>query len=344
MAYNDVGGYDKVRDTINKWTVQPVNKNQVDPVALAYSTSGYAVEQFQWNTYHTLIDMTDNDEIKGVFSELALWEEYHQSLMGSLIDPDTTLQERSLALEMTAVLGFSDAAQLEIEEDAKVAYDYMLMDHLTHAKTVIDTASGEGMNPADIIKGQFKIQEGRPLEKQIVPSADLLKEPLDKNTAEVTSFVYLHTLLANEQQLRNLFQIIRTMLPSTEARQLYNMMSVIENFHTTMLDSLNDPTITPLEYAMINELMEIRTHRLGVQMAETESARAAHEASMHGDQYHLSLLQDAYAKFEQGDPSRFAITDALFMLPPVFADAYIDQVMQTQLNLSPRGTGFEMAA
>ncbi|MHB8841069.1 MAG: hypothetical protein ACYC56_04640 [Candidatus Aquicultor sp.] len=344
MAYNDMGSFEEVRDSINEWTVEPVHKNQLDPMALAKSTSGYAVEQFQWNTYHQLMEMTDNEELKKLFAGIALWEENHQSLMGSLVDPNTTPWERSLALEMTAVMGFADAAQLEMDMTAKTAYDYMLMDHLTQTKAVSDMASSSGMSPEDILKGQLQLKEGRPFEKQIVPSSDLLKKPLDKNTADITTLVHLYTLLANEEQLRNSFQMIRTMLPSTNARQLYSMVTVVENFHITMLESLLDPTITPLEHAMLNELMEIRNHHLGMEMAKTESARAAHEYAMNGDTYHLSQLQEAYSSIEKGDASRFSITDKLFMMPKMPANDYINQVMQTQMNLTSRGTGFEMAA
>ncbi|HZD59134.1 MAG TPA: hypothetical protein VE439_01615 [Anaerolineae bacterium] len=344
MAYNDLGSYEEIRNTINGWTVPPVNKSQIDPAALAKSTSGYAVEQFQWSSYHQLIEMTDNNEVKDLFAQFALWEENHQSLMGSLIDPSTTLIERSLELEMTAIMGFVDAAQLETNEAAKNAYDYMLLDHLTQAKAIADMASSGDMNPEAIFGSQLQVQEGRPFQEQIVPSSDLLKEPLNKDADDITSFVRLHTLLANEEQLRNTLQLIRTMLPSTEMRQLYNMVTVVENFHTTMLDSLQDPTTTPLEYVMTNELMEVRNHRLGMQMAQAESARAAHEFAMNGDQYHLSTLQDAYSKIEKGDPSKFSVTDRLFTMPQMLANDYINQVMQTQMNLRPRGTGFELAA
>lgn len=344
MAYNDMGSYDEIKKTIDGWTVQPVSKDQIEPLALAKSTSGYAIEQFQWTTYHQLIDMTENEEIKKLFAEIALWEENHQSLMGSLVDPNTTPIEQSLVLEITSTMAFADLAQVETSQEAKTAYDYMLLDHVTQLKAIVDMASSMGVNAESFLKDQLPVQDGRPFQKQIVPSGDLFKKPLSKNTDNIMSFVILHTLLANEERLRNSLQIFRTMFAPTDARQLINLITVIENIHTTMLSSMHDPTITPLEFAMINELMEVRSHHFGMQMATTESARKAHEFAMTGDQYHLGMLQDAYIKIEKGDALKFSVTDELFRFRPMPANDYIKQVMQTQINLRPQGTGFELAA
>lgn len=343
-TYNEIGSFEEIRQEIDGWSVKPVRKEQIEPMEAIKKTSGYAVEQHQWTNYHHLAEMTQNKEVKQLFARITFQEEEHQSLMGSLEDPDVTPVEASLALEMTAIQGFSDAAQLEPNETCKTTYDYIVLDHLTQMKALSDTATNIDIDPESVLKGHMQVMEGRPFERQFVPTNDLLKQPLDKNTDDIMSFVNLHTLLANEETLRNSFQMLRRMLPSHDIRRLYNMVTAVENEHVTMLGSLHDSTITPLEYAMINELMEIRTHRLGAQMAKSENARQAHEYALKEDEQHLSWLRDAYSKIEGGDSSKFEIMDKLFAMPQMSAMDYIRQIMETQVNLVPRGMGFEKAA
>lgn len=343
-AWNDMGGYEAAKDQINDWTLQPTRKAQVDPMELTKTTSGYAVEQHQWLNYHHLMEMTENEELRKLFATISLWEESHQSMLGSLVDPDTTPMEASMALEMTALQGFANAAQLETNETCKNAYNYILMDHLTQAKMLSDAMSSVGTNPEGVVKGQMQIREGRPIERQFVSTSDLFKAPLDKNTADIMSFVNLHTLLANEEALRNEFQMMRKMLPSQDLRRFYNTVTAVENLHTTMLGSLHDPTISLLEYAMINELMEIRNHRLGMQMAKSDSARQAFEYALRGDETHLSWLRDAYTRIEKGDASKFEIPANIAAMPSMSANDYVNQIMPVQMNMMPKGMGFEKAA
>lgn len=342
-AYNDME-LSQIEDMISSWTKQPVNKAQLDPMEATRITSGYAVEQHQWINYHQLMEMTTNQDIKELFAVISAWEESHQATFGSLVDPETTPMETSLTLQMTALQGFSDAAQLESNETCKMTYDYILLDHLTQMKALSDTMSSIGANPAEVIKGSMQIMEGRPFSRQYVPTKDLLKRSLDKNSDNIMSFVNLHTLLANEEQLRNEFQMIRKMLPSQNIRSLYTRITSVENEHATMLGSLRDPNVTLLEYAMINELMEIRNHQLGMQIAKNDIAREAFEYALNGDQGHLGWLRDAYSSIERGDSSKFAIPDNLFATPPMSANDYIKQVMQTQMGIMPKGMGFEKAA
>ncbi|MCL6471194.1 MAG: hypothetical protein K6T91_00060 [Firmicutes bacterium] len=342
-AYNDME-LSQIEDMVDSWTKQPVSKTHLDPVEAIKITSGYAIEQHQWANYHQLMELTTNQDIKELFAAIGAWEESHQATFGSLVDPETTPLEASLTLQMTAIQSFSDAAQLEPSENCKMTYDYILLDHLTQAKALSDTMSSVGTNPEGVIKESMQLMEGRPFSKQYIPTKDLLKRPLDKNSDNIMSFVNLHTLLANEKQLRNEFQTIRKMLPSQNIRRLYNRITSVETEHVTMLASLRDPNITLLEYAMINELMEIRNHQLGMQIAKNDAAREAFEYALNGDQGHLSWLRDAYSSIEKGDSSKFAIPDNLFATPPLPVNDYVKQVMQTQMGITPKGMGFEKAA
>ncbi|MHB8840940.1 MAG: hypothetical protein ACYC56_03990 [Candidatus Aquicultor sp.] len=339
-----MSNFNEVKNEINEWTMGPVSKAMVDPMELTKMTAGYGIEQHQWTNYHHLMEMSQNKEIRELFARISLQEEEHQSLMGSLVDPETTPMEASMALEMTALQGFADAAQLEPNESCKMVHDYILLDHLTQAKSLWDTMSSIGTNPEGVVKGQIQIKEGRPWDRQLIPTNDLMKQHLDKNSADIMSFVNIHSLLANEEQLRNDFQMLRKMMPARDVRRLYNMVTAVENLHVTMLESLLDPMTTPLEYAMMNELVEIRVHQLGMQMAKNDAAHQTHEYTLKEDQQHLSWLRDAYSRLEQGDSSKFEIPSALFAMSQMSANDYIDQIMPMQMNMLPKGTGFEKAA
>lgn len=127
-------------------------------------------------------------------------------------------------------------------------------------------------------------------------------------------------------------------------RVLMNMVTAVENEHITMLESCLDPATSPIEYTMMDELVEIKVHQLGAQFAQSDSAKSAHEYCLGEDRQHLSWLMDAYQKYENGDPSKFQETDDLFTMPELSAMDHIDQTLETQIDIRPKGTGFEKAA
>lgn len=114
------------------------------------------------------------------------------------------------------------------------------------------------------------------------------------------------------------------MIPSDNVRRLLNMGTAVENIHITMLESLMDPTTSHLEHAMIGELMEIKAHRQGVQFAQSDSARSAHEYALNEDEEHLSWLRDVYSAY--GSSAKFKATDKLFARPQMSASEYISQM------------------
>ncbi len=196
----------------------------------------------------------------------------------------------------------------------------------------------------DIFKGHIEPMTGRPMSKQFVPTQDLFKQTLDKNTADMMSFVNLHIALASDEVLRNEFQVLRRMFGSHELRRMSNMVTAVENIHVTMLGSLHDPSTTPLEYAMINELAEMRLHKLGYNASENANSIEVQNYCFEEDEKHLRWLMDAYSRIEEGDASLFEPSDRLYAMPEMSTMDYINQIARTQMNMVSRGMGFEMAA
>jgi rubrerythrin len=260
-----------------------------------------------------------------------------------VVDPDVSPMEACLALETAAIEGFATAAQLEPVQACETAYNYALLDHMTQTKALADKAMEYGLDPQSVIKRQVEPQEGRPFDKQFVHTDDLLKEPVPKGQAGQLSLVNLHTVLASEMHLRNMFQILRQRFSESDWRYLCSMVTAVETEHICMIGSMVDPATTPLEYAMANELAEIRIHRLGLESATSDAAKEVHEHALEEDQEHLEWLSEAYARIERGDPGRFQPTDELFAQPQQSATQYIRQIMP-QANMLPKGMGFEKAA
>lgn len=323
--FNEMENFDKVEKKISGWTLRPVEKERADPLEIVELYSGYAVEQYQWENYHDALALTPDKELQKLFARISLEEEEHLSMLGSLVDPRMSLIESSLALQMTAIQEFTAVAQLEPNESLRSAYDYMLLDHLTQMRILSDAAISQGVKPEDITKGMLRITEGRPFEKQFIPMDSLFRRPLDKNTADVASFVNARTILANEIQLRNDFQTFRRIMPAQDVRRLFNMVSAVENLHIIMLESLLDPTMSLLENAMINELMEIKNHSLGMQLSKHKDIRSVHEYALKEDEVHLGWLRDTYSDY--GSSEKFQPTDKLFAQPEMSAKKYIDHVI-----------------
>lgn len=342
--YNQMGDFDEAKQKISEWSMKPVSKNEIQPMEAIKNIHGYAIEQHQWEHYHHFLQEAENPEQKELFANISFQEEEHQSMMGSLFDPDMKKIESAIAVEMAAIQGFCDAAQLEPNNDCKTIYDYALLDHLTQLKNIADSASEIGIEPDDVLKGHLDVIEGRPTQKQLVPTSDLLKTPIDKNIADATTFVNLHGLLAAEMSLRNGFHAMRPLVSMQNMRVLLNTVTAVENEHIAMIESCLDPDITPLEYLIMNELVELRVHKLGSQFAQSESAKSAHEYCLEEDREHLQWLLDAYQKHENGDPTKFQETDKLYAMPEMSAMDYIDQTLETEIDMRPKGMGFEKAA
>ncbi len=344
--FNEMGDFSKIKEEIDNWTLKPVDKDKASSMELVELSTGYAVEQFQWENYYKSLTMIPDKDIQKLYCRIAFQEEEHLSKIGSVADPNMTPMESSIALQMTAIQGFSEAAQLETNDILKSTYDYILLDHLTQMKVLSDSASRMGTKGGifemvmvtmgagtsaktkakteDITKGTLEIREGRPIEKQFIPMEAIYKRPLDKDTVDMASSVNLHTLLANEMQLRNEYQMFRKMIPSDDVRRLLNVGTAVENIHITMLGSLIDPTTSHFEHAMIGELMEIKAHRQGAQFAQNDSARSAHEYALNEDEEHLSWLKDAYSAY--GSSVKFKATDKLFARPRMSTSEYISQM------------------
>lgn len=343
--FNEKKNFNEIQEEINGWTLKPINKDKASAMELIGLATGYAVEQSQWENYYRFLAMTSDKDLQKLFGKIAFNEEEHLSKIGSIADPNMTPMESSIALQITAIHGFSEAAQLETVDILKDTYDYILLDHIAQMKMLSESASRmipkgsifqmmgsmEGSTRTEAKtekhkKGTLKIKEGRPIEKQFIPMSDIYKQPLDKDIVDVASFVNAHTLIANEMQLRNEYQMFRKVIPSNDMRKLLNMGTAVENIHITMLKSLMDPATTLLEHAMIGELMEIKAHREGMQFAKSESAKDAHEYALKEDEEHLSWLSEAYSACGCGSAAKFKANDKLFAKPRMSSGEYISQM------------------
>jgi len=344
--FNEKKNFNEIQEEINGWTLKPIDKDKASSIELVELATGYAVEQSQWENYYKSMAMTPDKDLQKLFGKIAFYEEEHLSKIGSVADPNMTPMESSIALQMTAIHGFSEAAQLETNDILKDTYDYILLDHITQIKMLSEGASRSGSKggifemvmvsleglPKTKAKTEktrkrtLKIREGRPIEKQFIPMSDIYKKPLNKDAVDVASFVNAHTLIANEMQLRNEYQMFRKIIPSNDVRRLLNMGTAVENIHITMLKSLMDPTTNLLEHAMIGELMEIKAHRQGMQLAKSDSAREAHKYALKEDEEHLDWLIDTYSVCGCGSPAKFKATDKLFARPKMSDGEYISQM------------------
>jgi rubrerythrin len=342
-TFNEMGSFDKTRDEINEWTTPWISKNEIKPQELNKINEGCAIEQHQWVNYKHLSEMTPNKDTKVLFSQISFEEEEHEAKLFSLFDPDTTPMQSGLGQEMATVSAFAGNAQLEENQNLREAYNYILFDHLTQLKELSDRAASVGTVPDSVLQGYVQPMMGRPFDRQFISTNDLFKPEVNLTPTNVYSLAKLHGLIAAEEMLHNSFQGMRAFLPSEDIRRFYNMITGVETLHTTMLGSFSDPSMTPLEYAMINELAEVRIHRLGLQMSDNKYAKQAHEYAYGEDMKHLKMLQDAYSK-EGGDPSMFDIDNSMFAAPSTSVNDYCNQIMNSQKSMTSRGMGFEKAA
>lgn len=343
MPYNETSSFGDAQKEMGEWDAGPLNKNSSKPAEMMKAIAAQSIEFHQWDNYHNFMQSTQNEELRKLFAKISADEEGHFSMASSLWDPQTTPIEAAIAAQMTAVHALAQTAQLERDRTCKQAYDYILADHVGQLYTICDMADSAGTDPQSILQGEIDIQQGRPIDQQIVTNEDVIKDPGSKEALTQSSLVNMHAILAAEYGLHNSFQTFRMHESDKKFRQIFHQVTAIENLHISMLDTMVDPTTSLLEYVLASELAEIRIHKLGIEMSTHKSAQQVHEHALEEDRQHLEWLCDAY-EAQGGDVSMFQESDELFQTPEGSVSDYIRQNIKSAQQTKPEGTGWSQAA
>lgn len=301
----------------------------------------YGTENEQWYFYHNFSRSTDNDEIKRTIAEIRRTEDQQRSRLTFFFDPNASILERTISFEQLAVDLTAAIAKDEPDPYVKQALDYALLedfDHLFRYSVLLSRL--ENKDAHKIVQDKTLIKAGRPTAEEHLHPRDTLRKHIDSKTADPISIVHILSITAPEQQTRQYYISHGYQFRNEEARQLYAEIGEIEEQHVTHYESLMDPTLSMLEMAFVHEYNEVYDYASCLQMESDQRFRSVWDEHLHQELEHVRLIGDLLKKYEGKEPQQMmpAQLPKLITLQP--AKDYVDNVLQTQVNLRAFGKDF----
>lgn len=115
----------------------------------------------------------------------------------------------------------------------------------------------EGKDAADVIGSDLtEVMPGRPTIDEHQHPFDTIREPIDGETADFLTKMHILTIVAAEQQTMNLYMNLGNRPADMLGRGLYAEIAQIEEQHVSHYESLDDPTASWWEMAVLHEYSE----------------------------------------------------------------------------------------
>lgn len=357
VGFNEAEEYDPAEQKTGGWVREPLDAVDLNPEIVDRILVDYAAERYQWLNYQGLASKVNGSEIKRVFIQNSFEEEGHLKDIGSLlpfrmmssppgrvdsgfVNADRYIRQETVGLENAVISGFAEFGQVEPERGVKNTFEYILLDHVAHAKSFNGMFSREldvsDSDPKSLIDNcRYDRWEGRPLHDQFIRTDDLVKEHYDYEEIDPVTKIRIYTMIAVEMTLLNQFQSYIKKATDQDLRNFYALVCGIEVEHVAMLNSLIDPFEPSLELAITGELMEIYNHKRSMgQVGNRDADRSVYHAFKE-DLEHLRVLVDIADELGIIGIIERIPADISAPVPELSVDEYISELMKTKLNVVP---------
>jgi hypothetical protein len=265
-------------------------------------------------------------------------EQHQATTVGSLLSPDhspleTTIAHEQLAIELTA-----SVARAEPDKYLSRVYRFGLLedfDHLYRYAALLDRLEGKDAN--NILQSYTDILPGRPTSEHHRAPRDDLRTPYDRSMATMLSKLHALTIKASEAQTHDYYMNVGPTFADPVARQLYAEIASVEEQHVSQYESLLDPTETWVEQWMLHEANECYAYYSCAETETNDSVRTVWERCLDYELGHFHLAADAFRRYERRDPAE--IVDA-FPGPILFRSQrdYVRKVLASEIDLRALGT------
>ncbi len=238
--------------------VKPFDRQEVHPYTRTRVILMNGIEVEGAIFKHQFARHTADMEVRRKLAATRRVEQQQQKMVNWLIPGDQTDLEVTLGFEQVAVDLTAWLARHEPDKKVKAALDYALLEDFDHlyryANLYKDT---EGKDAAEVIGSDLtEVFPGRPTVDEHQHPFDTVREPTDGNAAEFISKMNILTITAAEQQTMNLYMNIGNRPKEMLGRGLYAEIAQIEEQHVSHYESLQDPTASWWEMAVLHEYNE----------------------------------------------------------------------------------------
>jgi hypothetical protein len=268
--------------------------------------------------------------------------EQHQQTMVNWLNPaDQSVLETTIGFEQVAIEVTASVAQAEPDPYLAQVYRFGLLedfDHMYRYAALMDRVYG--MDANNIVQSYSDILPGRPTSLEHRHPHDDLREPYDKNSAEVVTKLNALTIMAAEHQTHDYYMTVGPTFTDPIARQLYAEIASIEEQHVTQYESIVDPTQSWLEQWLMHEANEVYNYWSCVESEGNPRIKAIWERFL---DYELGQLQMVAELFQRHEDR-----DAAEILPEKLPDPiryeshreFVRDVLREEATMSARETEF----
>ncbi|HKP85616.1 MAG TPA: hypothetical protein VJZ26_05950 [Blastocatellia bacterium] len=332
---------DKQLRNWSELSVQPYDKNAVDPYTRCrvIAMNGIEVESVFFS--HQFARHTDNPDIKRMLALTRRVEQQQQKAVSGLVPGDETTLEHTIAYEQVAVDLTAFIARNEPDPYVKQALDFGLLedfDHLYRYANLLDLL--EGKKADQITKGLTEIMPGRPTIDEHRHPFDDLRQHYEKHTVDPLSRCHAMTITAAEQQTMNFYMTIGNRYVEPLARSLYLEIGMIEEQHVTQYESLLDPLESWFQQEVFHQYNECYMYYSFMTEESDPRIKALWELHLNQEIEQLRLACEMMRRYEGVEAEE--ILPAALPAPTRFQEnkGYVREVLASQINLRTRGTQF----
>ncbi len=329
---------DRMTTDLEQNVKSPIAMEQLSPTSIYHMMWALASEKNQWFQYHNAIpEMTDSDTME-VLADIAHTKDESRSIISSFIDTNLSPIQMLLAMEEATIKAYAQFAQEEPVAYAKTVFDYILADHVEHADLIASQlgASDKTHNALQIVN----IREGRPIENELIDSADAIKMPLQIERIDPASVVHIMALLNLERTIWDMYHIAATDTSGDSVRDLLDTVSMVEQSHASMLESLLDPNMTTLTRLLFSEMATVELYDRFLETEQNPEVRNALQWLLNTSQENMNAVGNMLWNEDGIDPADMTESRMLNVRGEIDANTYVNNIMDTENNVYSDGEFF----
>jgi len=293
---------ESLEEQIFPWNVEGMKKNlnqptelhKADPTTVTNILQMAAVELQHWAAYNASAKYVTDKTMKDMFISLARAEEIHHLKLLSLLPKMHDASEMVLTSEVALLSMYSDCIDNESDPAVSEAFFYVFNDHLTHAEYAAGIVQKMGCDPGTFTSGA-DISGGRPLNHQFMKPEDTVWHgkydgAYDKNRVDPMTLINVDMANAAELAAWEGYSCAMKNTDDQAIRLHYGTFRSIEGQHVAIIDSLKDPTETPLERSLVHEAVEISNYGRKMKYEPDENVRKVFQELYEEDMEQARLL------------------------------------------------------
>lgn len=282
-----------------------------------------------------------NRDLRRPLAQVRRVEQHQQTMVNWLNPGDQSVLETTIGFEQVAIEVTASVARAEPDPYLAQVYRFGLLedfDHLYRYAALMDRVYGNDAN--HMVQSYSDIMPGRPTSLEHRHPHDDLREPFDKDRAELVTKLNALTIMAAEHQTHDYYMTVGPTFTDPIARQLYAEIASIEEQHVTQYESIVDPTQSWLEQWLMHEANEVYNYWSCVQFERNPHIKALWERFLEYELGQLQLVAELFQRHEGRDAAEVLPEKLPEPIQYESHREFVRDVLRHEATMSARGAEF----